>query len=259
MPQLPDTSGHVMNPQELSIEQLLAEIGKLPHDWHTVGSVGQEMLRAVVKHVDGHPLLHSMETGSGKTTLLFSHLSQDHKVFAIEYYGGEATNSVAGVKASPLFNSDTVEYIEGPTQLTLPRYTFEHRLQLALIDGPHGYPFPDLEYYYIYPHLDEGALLLVDDIHIATIRHLFDFLKEDDMFELLEVVEKTAFFRRTSAPTFDPFLDGWWLQNYNKARFPLDHVGGSPTALAARDIVRRVKARIPAPAKRTIKRLLHRQ
>lgn len=248
-----------MSPLASSIEQVLTEIGKLPQDWHAVGSVGQEMLQAIVKHVGGRPIMHSMETGSGKTTLLFSHLSRDHKVFAIEFYGDKATNSVAGVKASPLFNSASVEYIEGPTQLTLPRYTFEHKLQLALIDGPHGYPFPDLEYYYIYPHLEEGALLLVDDIHIATIRHLFDFLKEDDMFELLEVVEKTAFFRRSNVPTFDPLLDGWWLQNYNKARFPVDDVDASPTVLAARDIVRRMKASIPAPAKKTIKRLLRRQ
>ena len=40
------------------------------------------------------------------------------------------------------------------------------------------------------------------------------FLAEDDMFTL-EHVANTAFFVRTSAPTFLPLGDGWWLQRYN--------------------------------------------
>ncbi len=56
----------------------------------------------------------------------------------------------------------------------------------------------------------------MDDIHIPTIGHLFEFLKADDMFALLEVFGHTAFFRRTAAPTFPPTKDNWWLQNYNK-------------------------------------------
>ena len=34
----------------------------------------------------------------------------------------------------------------------------------VLIDGPHGYPFPEIEYFYFYPRLKPGALLVVDDI-----------------------------------------------------------------------------------------------
>jgi hypothetical protein len=43
----------------------------------------------------------------------------------------------------------------------LPQYHFT-RLQLVLIDG-YGYPFPDLQYYFLYPHLETGALLILDD------------------------------------------------------------------------------------------------
>ena len=32
---------------------------------------------------------------------------------------------------------------------------------------------------------------------------------------LVEVVEQTAFFRRTAADVFHPLCDGWWLQKYN--------------------------------------------
>jgi glycosyltransferase involved in cell wall biosynthesis/SAM-dependent methyltransferase len=126
------------------------------------------------------------------------------------------------VKSSPLLNKDTIEFIEGPTQRNLPHHNFPEKLQLALIDGAHGYPFPEIDYYFIYPHLDEGALLIIDDIWIPTIQNLYLFIKEDEMFELLEVIgNRTAFFRRTSAVLLDPYGDGWWVQNYNKQRFPL--------------------------------------
>jgi Methyltransferase domain len=205
----------------LTIDRVLEEVQRLPEDWHIGGTVTSATLQAIVKNVADLDVSHSMETGSGRTTLLFSHLSRDHKVFAVNDYGDTDTKSITAVQASPLFNGTTVEFIEGPTQRTLPQYQFKHAFQVACIDGPHGFPFPAIEYYYIYPHLEENALLILDDIHIPTIRHMFDFLKEDEMFALIEVVDTTAFFKRTSAPTFDPFLDGWWLQAYNKKRFPV--------------------------------------
>src|SRR5205807_1066594 len=59
-------------------------------------------------------------------------------------------------------------------------------------------------------------LLIIDDIHIRTVHEFYRFLLKEAMFELLDVVERTAFFRRTSASVFDPWGDGWWLQSYNR-------------------------------------------
>jgi hypothetical protein len=184
-----------------TIDDLLESIALLPEDWHAAGSVTMPVLRGLARLASARRIDHSIETGSGKTTLLLSHLSADHTVFAIDEYDGVDTRSIGNVRATPLLESSRVRFVEGPTQLTLPRHEFPHTLQLALIDGPHGYPFPDLEYYYVYPHLAEDALLVVDDIHIPTVRNLFDFLREDEMFQLLQVIENTAFFRRTPSPS----------------------------------------------------------
>ena len=232
-----------------TMHQLLQEIGALPEDWHAAGTMGSSVLHAIARHTGNREIMYSAETGSGKTTLLFSHLSREHKVFALE---GD-NRSITVVRNSPLFNRSAVEFIEGPTQVTLPLYRFEHKLQMVLIDGPHGYPFPEMEYFFFYPHLDKDALLLVDDIHIPTIHRLYEFLKEDEMFRLLEVVKNTAFFARTDRPLFDPHGDGWWLQEFNKRRFP---VGCKRTALGHfRGWVGR---RLPGPVKRAIKRSLGR-
>lgn len=182
------------------------------------GSVPTEVLSALVRHTRDRQINNSLETGSGKTTLLLSHISKRHTVFAID--GG--TNSISAVRSSPILKPGVVSYVEGPTQQTLPTYGFESKLQLALLDGPHAYPFPELEYYFVYPHLDTGALLVIDDIHIPTIRRMFEFIAEDDMFELIEIVWDTAFFSRTAAPTFCPTGDGWTAQAFNKNRFPIE-------------------------------------
>lgn len=184
---------------------------------HKCGTFGPRPLAALAKRLSNRRIKFSAETGSGASTLLFSHCSDQHLVFTIDSGGG----SVVNVKASPLLRSDHVIWIEGPTQLTLPTYRFQHTLQAALIDGPHAYPFPDLEYYYLYRHLETGALLVIDDIQIPTIQNLFDFLRNDQMFVLDEVVDTTAFFTRSDAPTFCPTGDSWWEQRYNKMP-PLD-------------------------------------
>jgi len=88
------------------------------------------------------------------------------------------------------------------------------------MDGPHAYPFPDLEYYYFYQNLAQGGLFLLDDIQIPSIQRMFEIIKADDMFELLEVLDnKMAFFRRTDSQLFNPYLDNWWLQGYNRHHY----------------------------------------
>ena len=115
-----------------------------------------------------------------------------------------------------LLRKNIVRFVEGPTQQTLPEQHFDEKFQVVLLDGPHAYPFPDLEYYFLYPHLDTGGLLILDDIHIPTIHNLFWFLRRDAMFDLDEVVHTTAFFTRTDAATFNPYGDGWWEQSANR-------------------------------------------
>lgn len=161
---------------------------------------------------------HSAETGCGKSTVLFSNISEQHTVFALDdrHLGDES--SVNFYEKCPLTRLDRVRAIFGPTQLTLPRYDFSQEFDVVLIDGPHGFPFPELEYYYFYPHIRAGGVLIIDDVNIPTIGRMADIISEDEMWELVRVVASTAIFRRTGAPTFDPLGDGWWTQRYNRRR-----------------------------------------
>jgi Methyltransferase domain len=195
--------------------QLIDKIAALPDDWHGAGSVSREVLLAIGRHCESMGRIrHSAETGAGRTTLLFSHLSDNHLVFAVD-----VERSITATRASSLLRAEHVTFIEGPTQKTLPTYGFDSTFQVVLIDGPHGYPFPDMEYYYFYPRLDPDALLVLDDTQIPSIGRMLDILRADPMFDLVEIVGNTAFLRRTSAPMIDPLSDSWWRQGYNRSYF----------------------------------------
>ena len=196
---------------DASFDKICRQILEVAPGLHSAGTFSARTFEAIARVANKLQIRNSVETGSGVSTLLFSHISEHHTVFALDDGSGSVTN----VRRSPLLRQDVVTFVEGPTQVTLPQHRFTEKLQLVLIDGPHGYPFPDLEYFYLYPHLDTGALLILDDMHIPTVHNLFQFLRRDAMFDLDEVVRTTAFFTRTSAPTFDQFGDGWWQQKYN--------------------------------------------
>jgi hypothetical protein len=171
----------------------------------------------VLRFIEEHhprPLLHSAETGTGRTTLLLSHASRDHVVFALDDRG--CGDSLERVRESELLVGETTRFVVGPTQVTLPHHTFSDDLDLVLIDGPHAFPFPCLEYYYFSPHVKAGGSLIVDDIHIPSVRMMFDFLRKDAMWQAQALVGHTAFFTRSRTPAHDPFGDGWWLQGYNR-------------------------------------------
>jgi hypothetical protein len=183
---------------------------------HASGSFPTHVLKRV-EEILPSKIENSAETGCGKSTILFSNIANRHKVFSLDDSSLE-DSSVQFFRDCPLTKNDRVETVFGPTQQTLPIYRTHEKYDVVLIDGPHGYPFPELEYLALYPHIKEGGYLIVDDVSIPTIARLADFIAEDEMFELVETISATSIFRRTSAPTFNPSGDGWWTQRYNRRR-----------------------------------------
>lgn len=221
----------------MDIAALLRELEGLPPDWHGSGLITVAALRGIARHASAG-VTSSAETGSGRSSLLLSHLSDDHTIFSVDGAG-----SLTRVRTSPLLRRQTVRIVEGPSQMTLPEFRPRRPLELVLLDGSHAYPVPEVDYFHLYPHLAVGGLLIIDDIHIPTIRNMFRFLKEDAMFVLLEVAGHTAFFRRTDSETFDRLFGNWFEQGYNARHFPL---------------IERLKQRIPPRARERIKRVLRR-
>lgn len=191
---------------------------------HKAGTFPSPVLQRIERHLPAR-MMRSAETGCGKSTILFSNYSDEHLVFAMDDREAGDSSSVAFFEDHPLAQAQRVRWVFGPTQRTLPAFDFEagEPFDCVLLDGPHAYPFPDLEYFFFFPHIRPGGLLIIDDVHIASIGRMVDILQEDPMFEVLELINYTAVLRRTDAPTFDPQGDGWWLQPYNRRRSPTQH------------------------------------
>ena len=199
--------------------ELLTKIRALGKIWHGSGTVPDFVLDRLAEFLETLCPKVSVETGTGRTTLLFSHLSANHTVFCVDDRG--QFNSYGAVQESELLDSGNTKFVIGPTQSTLKNYVFTEPIDFAFLDGPHAYPFLELEYYFIYPHLRTNALLVLDDIHIPTVFRTFEFLKVDKMFSLKEVVGNTAMFSRTDEPVFPPLEDNWFLQEFNKKKAPV--------------------------------------
>jgi hypothetical protein len=156
------------------------------------------------------PFRSSAETGCGGSTIVLSHASEHHIAFAIE--GNDRT--ITELRSQSDIRKEAVTFVEGETKDTVPGYRFEAQMDLVLLDGPHAYPLPQIEFAYLFPHIKLGGWLVVDDIQIPSVYELFRFLKLEPSVALEEVAVRTAFFRRIKVVESGP--DGWALQGLNR-------------------------------------------
>jgi len=161
----------------------------------------------------------SVETGCGASSIVFATYAQRHTAYTYDDRDSD-NSSVSFATEYPDFNADRVKWVFGPTQRTIFADPLTEDVDIILIDGPHGYPFPELEYFAFYKHLKPGGILIVDDIHIPSIYNFYKFLMQDDGFRSHGVSMTTAYFQRTDSPAFNMEGDDWWLQRYNVQGFP---------------------------------------
>ena len=174
------------------------------HPWDAMAPVA---LQAIEKR---GPFRFTAETGCGGSTIILSQLSEQHTAFAIE----GPNRTIAEVRKHPDFRSDTVVFVEGETKRTVPLHSFERRLDLVLLDGPHAYPLPQLEFVYLFPQVRVGGWFVLDDLQIPSVYELFHFLRREPAVVLEEVTLRTAFFRKTGE--FEDGPDGWQQQGINR-------------------------------------------
>ena len=201
-----------------TLEGILRRMGGVTHH---AGAFSSDVLIAI-SAVLPETIRYSLETGCGKSTVMFSNISEQHYVFAYDDRK-ESGSSVQMVVDDPDYRDRGVTWVYGPTQRTLLTQTFpDHTLfDVVLLDGPHGYPFPDLEYALLYDRIRPGGVLIIDDVHIPSIGKMYDILREDRMYREIGVFSTTGVLQRTSRPGVPSTGDHWYEQSYNVARFPL--------------------------------------
>jgi len=186
----------------------------------------QSLTDAALRHLEYYLSRHSpagaelstLETGGGVSTILFARYARRHVVHLLDSEGATARSDF--VRRLPGLSSEALQISTERLEPERDRPAPPPTLDIVLIDGARAYPIPDLEFLAATQRLKPGGVLVLDDIDIPTIHRLFEFIAQDAMFYLNDVVEGTAFFARSEAQSFDADRGAWQQQAFNAQRYP---------------------------------------
>jgi hypothetical protein len=147
------------------------------------------------------PGMATLETGAGASTIVFAASGAEHEAVtpdAAERARIEAECERRGISTA------SVAFRIGPSHEVIP--SLEPRpLDLALIDGAHGFPYPILDWWHLAPRLRVGALLMLDDAYMPPVRGLLEFLDADPRWEVGGAVSDRTVVVRKLAEGVPPF------------------------------------------------------
>lgn len=148
------------------------------------------------------PGMATLETGAGASTIVFAASGAVHE--AVTADPAEETRIRAYCEDLGI-PSGTVTFCAGPSHEVLPQLP-ERQLDLVLLDGAHGFPYPVLDWWYVAPRVRIGGVILLDDAYMPPVRALLDGLAGDPAWEREgSVGYRTAILRKRadSLPPFD--------------------------------------------------------
>jgi predicted O-methyltransferase YrrM len=138
----------------------------------------------------------TLETGSGHTTVAFAALAAHH--ISINPNSIEC-DLIKGYMQKYNIPLDRVEFLNESSDAALIKLDINESIDVAFIDGCHGFPFPLLDWHYIDLHLKEGGILGVDDIEIPAVEVLCNFLRKNGTYSLEYRVGITEFYRKLTS------------------------------------------------------------
>src|SRR5919199_1540879 len=148
------------------------------------------------------PGMATLETGSGSSTLVFAARGAEHE--AVTPDPAEQARIRAECERRGI-SSERVRFLVGPSHEVLARWE-PRPLDLVLIDGAHGFPYPILDWWYLAPHLRVGGRMLIDDAYMPPVAALVDALRAQPGWEVGGTVGyRTVVVRKTEErlPEFD--------------------------------------------------------
>jgi hypothetical protein len=144
------------------------------------------------------PGMATLETGCGQTTVVFAIAGAKHVSITPKPDEVERVQRYC----SQLGLGGNVTFITESSDVALPRQAgpVPERLDHVFIDGAHRFPWPILDWHYTARRLRIGGTLGVDDFKMPSVHILFQFLRGEEEWELIRIVQNTAFFRKLREP-----------------------------------------------------------
>src|SRR5919198_3796578 len=144
----------------------------------------------------------TLETGSGSSTLVFAARGAEHEAVTPDPAEEERIRAECDRRG---ISSERVRFLIGPSHEVLLRWE-PRPLDLVLVDGAHGFPYPVLDWWYAAPHVRVGGLVLLDDAYMPPVRVLVDALRDQPGWEVAAPIgQRTVALQKVSneLPPFD--------------------------------------------------------
>lgn len=143
------------------------------------------------------PGMATLETGCGASTIVFAAAGARH--LAISPDAGEHER-VLQYCAEQGIATEHVRFIAEPSDEALMGSWEPAPLDLVLIDGAHGFPFPALDWFLTASHLRVGGLVVLDDAYLPSVHVVVRFLRASSSWQQESPLGyRTVAFRKLSA------------------------------------------------------------
>jgi hypothetical protein len=119
------------------------------------------------------PGMQTVETGAGLSTIVFA-ASGAHHIAVTPEAAEEAAVRAACRELG--IAEDGLEFVLGPSERVLPELP-ERELDLALIDGAHGFPYAILDWWQLGRRLRLGGRMVIDDAYLPPVLAILDGLR----------------------------------------------------------------------------------
>ena len=144
----------------------------------------------------------TLETGAGASTIVFAARGAEHEAVTPS---AEEADRIRAECARRGISAERVHFHVGSSHEVLPAWT-PRPLDLVLIDGAHGFPYPILDWWWLAPHVRVGGTMLLDDAYMPPVAALVDALRADPSWEVVGAVGyRTVIVRKLAEepPDFD--------------------------------------------------------
>ncbi len=135
----------------------------------------------------------TLETGAGASTMVFAAAGSQHEAITPD---PEEERRIRRACDERGIDHSGVTFRLGRSHEVLPALA-ARRLDLVLVDGAHGFPYPILDWWYLASHLTEGGRMVLDDAYLPAVAAIVDYVRKSDAWELEEPVSfRTACIRK---------------------------------------------------------------
>jgi hypothetical protein len=137
----------------------------------------------------------TLETGAGSSTIVFAAAGAEHEAVTPD---AEEEGRIRGACDRLGVDSSSVTFRIGPSHEVLPALP-PRDLDLVLVDGAHGFPYPILDWWFLAPRLRVGGLMLLDDAYMPPVRVVVDALRAQPGWEVAAAIgHRTVAVRKVS-------------------------------------------------------------